>query len=61
MFWIFDKLVAAKILTGPTATAKLKVLMESNIIYKGNQEMVKEAGKRFRVWGKTVINDLSID
>lgn len=52
MFWIFDKLVAAKILNGATATDKLKVLMESNIIYKGNQEMAKEAEKRFRVWSK---------
>lgn len=52
MFWIFDKLVAVKILTGATATAKLKVLLASNIIYKGNQEMVKEAEKRIRAWGK---------
>jgi len=52
MFWIFDKLVAENLLTGAVATAKLKLLMQSNIIYKGNQEMVKEAEQRFRIWGK---------
>jgi hypothetical protein len=52
MFWIFDKLVAEELLTGAAATAKLKSLMQSNIIYKGNQEMVKEAEKRYRIWSK---------
>lgn len=52
MFWIFDKLVDSELLTGALATAKLKLLMESNIIYKGNQEMVKEAEKRYLLWSK---------
>ncbi len=52
MFWIFDKLVAEKLLTGATAITKLKSLMQSNIIYRGNQEMVKEAEKRLRFWAK---------
>lgn len=52
MFWIFDKLVESDLLTNAVATAKLKLLMESNIIYKGNQEMVNEAEKRFRLWSK---------
>jgi hypothetical protein len=52
MFWIFDKLVESNLLTSAVATAKLKLLMESNIIYKGNQEMVNEAEKRFRLWSK---------
>jgi len=52
MFWIFDKLVEEKLLTGATATTKLKSLVQSNLIYKGNQEMLKEAEKRFRLWSK---------
>lgn len=50
MFWIFDKLVSEKLLTGAQATAKLKMLMHSNIIYKGNREMMKEFEKRVRAW-----------
>lgn len=50
MFWIFDKLVGEKLLTGAEATTRLKSLMQSNIIYKGNQEMIKEAERRLRLW-----------
>lgn len=52
MFWIFDKLVEEKLLTGAIATNKLKSLIQSNLIYKGNLEMTKEAEKRFQMWSK---------
>ncbi len=52
MFWIFDQIVESGLLTGAQAIVKLSVMMQSNIIYKGNQDIVKEAEKRIESWSK---------
>jgi hypothetical protein len=52
MFWIFDKLVEEKLLSGVIAISKLTKLMHSNIIYKSNLEMVHEVEKRIKSWAK---------
>lgn len=52
MFWIFDTLVEEKLLSGAIAISKLTKLMQSNIIYKSNLEMVHEAEKRIKSWAK---------
>jgi predicted nucleic acid-binding protein len=52
MIWVFDQLVEQGLLTKQEAIAKLKQLVFSNMIYKGNADMVKELEKRIRAWSK---------
>lgn len=52
MIWLFDQLVAGKLLTKPEAIAKLKKLVFSNMIYKGNTDMIREMEKRVKAWSK---------
>lgn len=52
MIWVFDQLVAQGLITKKEAIAKLKQLVSSNMIYKGNADMVKELEKRIKDWSK---------
>ena len=52
MLWIFDQLVASKLLSIEGATLKLKAMVASNIIYKTNQELLEEVEKRILLWNK---------
>lgn len=50
MIWIFDQLVTEGLLTKQEAIAKLKQLVFSNMIYKGNLDMIREMDKRIKIW-----------
>ena len=52
MLWIFDQLVAQKLLSIEEAISKLKTLIGSNIIYKSNQELLTEVEKRILLWSR---------
>lgn len=50
MLWIFDKLVETSILTNIQAANKLKQLVQTNYIFRNNQQLVAEIEKRFKSW-----------
>ncbi len=51
MLWIFDRLVEEGIISSEDATLKLKKLINSNIVYQNNAELVSEMDKRLKLWG----------
>jgi len=51
MLWIFDKLVELGRIEPNEASLKLNVLINRNTIYQNNAELVKEMGKRLKLWG----------
>lgn len=51
MFWIFDQLVDHKLLNAEQATNRLHQLMNTNLMYRNNVLLWKEANKRFTLWG----------
>jgi predicted nucleic acid-binding protein len=52
MIWVFDQLVEQGLLTKREAITKLQKLVLSNMIYKGNADMIKEMEKRLKAWSK---------
>jgi predicted nucleic acid-binding protein len=52
MIWVFDQLVEQELLNKKEAIVKLKQLVFTNMVYKGNADMVKELEKRIRAWSK---------
>lgn len=50
MIWIFDQLVKEKLLTGKKASELIQQMVDSNLIYRDNQEMKTEIAKRIREW-----------
>lgn len=50
MLWVFDQLVASGILSKSEACSKISILANSNIIYRNNEEMQFEVGKRIKLW-----------
>lgn len=50
MLWIFDQLVAQGLLSKNEGKNKIKLLVDSNLIYKTNQEMLIEVEKRITLW-----------
>jgi hypothetical protein len=52
MIWVFDQLVEQELLAKPEAIAKLQRLVLSNMIYKGNADMIMEMEKRVKAWSK---------
>lgn len=52
MIWIFDQLVEQGLLKGEEASAKITSMVNSNLIYRNNQEMQVEVGKRIKTWLK---------
>jgi predicted nucleic acid-binding protein len=52
MIWLFDQWVEKGLLKKAEAIVKLKQLIFSNMIYKGNEEMMREMEKRVKEWTK---------
>lgn len=50
MLWVFDQLVAAGLLPPPAAAAKLQELINTNIVFQNNRELVAEMQKRLKEW-----------
>jgi hypothetical protein len=50
MLWIFDQLLAQKLISNTEAISKLQSLLNSNLIYKTNQDMITEIEKRITLW-----------
>lgn len=51
MLWIFDRLLEKEIISSEGAISKLKKLINSNIVYQNNAELVSEMNKRLKLWG----------
>jgi hypothetical protein len=52
MLWILDQLVDQNLLSKPEASGKINALINSNIIYKNNNELLAEINIRLKRWGK---------
>jgi predicted nucleic acid-binding protein len=52
MMWVFDQLVEQELLGKAEAVVKLRSLIMTNMIYKGNADMIKEFEKRMKSWSK---------
>lgn len=50
MLWVFDQLVAAGLLPPQAAAAKLQELINTNIVFQNNRELVAEMQKRLKEW-----------
>lgn len=50
MIWIFDQLVEQGLLPKMVAVDRMKKLIVSNLIYKGNETMMKEIENRIKAW-----------
>jgi predicted DNA-binding protein (UPF0278 family) len=50
MLWIFDKLLESNVITRKTASEKLKKLINYNIVYQNNNELITEMEKRLKIW-----------
>jgi len=50
MIWIFDKLVETSVLTKNEAAIKLKQLVDTNFVFRNNQQLVAEIEKRLKIW-----------
>lgn len=52
MLWILDQLVDQKLLAKPVASNKINALVNSNVIYKNNNELLTEINIRLKLWAK---------
>ena len=50
MLWVFDRLVSAGLLQAKEAGNKLQQLIQSNIVFQNNRELVAEMEKRLKQW-----------
>lgn len=50
IFWIIDNLVQSSLLSKKDASNKLKLLFESNFIFRNNKQLVAEMEKRLKLW-----------
>ena len=50
MLWILDRLVEKQLIKPMEACDKLKKLIQSNIVYQNNMELVAEMEKRLTLW-----------
>jgi len=50
MIWIFDKLVETSALTKKEAATKLTQLVDTNFVFRNNQQLVAEIEKRLKIW-----------
>ncbi len=50
MLWIFDCLVESELLSLKEASAKLQRLIQTNIVFQNNRELVTEMEKRLKKW-----------
>lgn len=54
MIWIFDQLVNNDLISKSEASAKLKRLITTNLVYQNNKELVEEMQKRLIRWTGSV-------
>lgn len=52
MLWIFDKLIELNLISVNEACEKLIRLINTNIVYQNNAELVDEMNKRLALWKK---------
>jgi predicted nucleic acid-binding protein len=52
MLWIFDELVKYNLISNSEASLKLQHLINSNLVFQNNRELVEEMEKRLLLWGK---------
>jgi hypothetical protein len=52
MLWIFDKLLESSLISHKVASEKLHELINSNIIYQNNSDLIAEMNKRLKEWQK---------
>jgi predicted nucleic acid-binding protein len=50
MLWIFDMLIDHDLISKSEAILKIKNLMETNIVYRNNMELVSEIRRRIEKW-----------
>jgi hypothetical protein len=50
IFWIFDQLVGASLLSNTLASDKLKMLVDKNIVYRNNPKLGIEIDARLKKW-----------
>ncbi len=50
ILWLFDQLVASKILSGSVAGRKINLLVSMNIVYRNNEVLMAEIHKRIKKW-----------
>lgn len=50
MLWIFDQLVDSTELTKKEAGNKLRQLLQTNFVFRNNQQLVLEIEKRLKTW-----------
>ena len=50
--WILDQLVDQNLLSKPEASAKINALVNANIIYKNNKELLSEINVRLKRWAQ---------
>jgi predicted nucleic acid-binding protein len=50
MLWIFDKLVECNLISKPDAILKIQQLVENNIVYRNNMELITEIANRIKKW-----------
>lgn len=50
MLWVFDRLVDCGSLSALDAASKLESLIQTNIVYQNNAELVREMGIRLKKW-----------
>jgi hypothetical protein len=50
MLWIFDRLVECSSLSPLDAASKLETLIQTNIVYQNNTELVREMDLRLKKW-----------
>ncbi len=52
MLWVFDRLLEQEAISPAEAILKLKKLINSNIVYQNNAELVAEMDKRLKLWNQ---------
>jgi predicted nucleic acid-binding protein len=50
MLWILDRLVEFDLISRPIAILKIQLLVEKNIVYRNNMELITEIAKRIKKW-----------
>jgi hypothetical protein len=50
MLWIFDRLVEFDLISRSVAILKIQQLVENNIVYRNNMELITEINKRIERW-----------
>jgi predicted DNA-binding protein (UPF0278 family) len=52
MIWIFDQLIAHKLISKTEGSNKLKQLITTNLVFQNNKDLVQEMNNRIALWSK---------